>query len=219
MTTSKNRRTQKEREKNIKTIFKWFQRKKTIHSEYEAVKQKEFRNISETSFKRDLNALESAGYLKSKRGPRNAKSYSLTFLGVVQIFLNWNNKKIETNEIIQIVDNYPDVGLLSFKKFPVFKKAGLESLAANYVAKGFFRAFRKWLTIQEYLKSGLVEENFETVIDRSIITDSIIIDKNKEFTEVCKNDSELKHFIEVDFKRRRMEFNAYEDAKNSWETI
>ena len=178
-----------------------------------------------TTVLRQLKQLKKLGKVKvvrteaSEKGGKDKKIYSLTFLGMVQVFLNWNNKEVELKDVIKIAESYPDVGLLSFKKFPLFKKAGLTSLFAEYIKKGVFRAFRKWMRIQEYLKAGLVEENLETVIDRSIITDSIIIDKNKEFREVCKNDSDLKQFIEVDFKRRRVEFNAYEDAKKSWNKI
>lgn len=83
MSPKTKRRTQKEREENINTIFRWFRKEKSIPSEYEAVKKKEFRNISETSLKRDLHELEKYGCLESKRGSRRARSYSLTFKGLL----------------------------------------------------------------------------------------------------------------------------------------
>lgn len=180
--------------------------------------------VDYTSILRQLKKLEDEDKVKVLRTERSneegktKKIYSLTFLGVVQLFLNWNNKDVETIDVVSVAKNYPNIGLLSFKKFPVFKKAGLEYLFGEYIKKGFLRAFRKGITLQKFLKPRRTEENLETMIDRNILTDSVIIEKNTFFIEVCKNDPELKQFIEAEFERKMEDFYSYKNARELWES-
>lgn len=167
---------------------------------------------------KDENKIKVVRTEKSELNEKTDKSYTLTFLGIVQVFQNWNNKNVETIDVASIAKNYQDIGLLSFKKFPVFKKAGLEYLIGKYIKKGFLSVFRRGINIQEYLKAGFEEENLKTIMDRSILVDSVIGDKNTFFIEVCKSDPELNQFIGAELARRMEYFYSCKNAKELWES-
>jgi DNA-binding Lrp family transcriptional regulator len=181
--------------------------------------------VDQTVILRQVKKLKDENKIKVVRTERpelkekTDKKYTLTFLGIVQVFINWNNKDVETIDVVSIAKNYQDIGLLSFKKLPVFKKAGLEYLIGEYIKKGFLHVFRNEITIQEEkFKAGFEEENLKTLIDRSILVDSVIGDKNTFFIEVCKSDPELNQFIGAELARRMEKFYSCKSATDLWES-
>ena len=153
-----------------------------------------------------------------KKG-KDKKIYSLTLEGLLKVVYNWNNKTVAGNDVVKIIEDYKDIGWLSFKKFELFKKAGFENELVQYIVDGFFRAFRNWLTFRDYIEAGISQLDIKNDIDSAIIVDSLIIKQNIKIAEVCKSDPEIRAFVDLDLKRRRVKYDAYLDAVRLWEDI
>lgn len=153
-----------------------------------------------------------------KKG-KDKKIYSLTLEGLLEVFYNWNNKTIAGNDVLKIIEDYKNIGWLCFKKFHLFKEAGLQNEMVQYIVDGFFYMFRRWMRLQEYIKAGFEKLDPKIDIDRGILFDYLFIKQNMEIAKVCKSDLEINDFINAEFERRRKEFEAFKKVEQFWKDL
>gem|GEM_PF-5631763 len=123
--------------------------------------------------------------------------YTLTLRGLFAYFAHTPNS---WRQLEAVIANFPDM-LLTFKKWPLFVRAGLKdqmlSLVKSSIEVNFadFRiVYRKEFPFKSVFNPM---EKVRELIDSGILYVNTLLPKNKLLARVCKQDSELRRFVEA----------------------
>lgn len=185
--------------------FEQYKMKKEVYEEsHEKKKKVKFPKTSYPTILTHLGKLEDDGYIKfrtepSEKGGKERKIYSLTYKG---LWLALNRNIGRNQEDMETIINTHFDKLLTFKKWPLFKQAGIDKIILLFLEKGLWT-----LEKQIYLTSRILpeypiisfeseeawRESVDTVILYPLIADPSYVES---FMAVCKSDKELSAFVE-----------------------
>jgi len=169
-----------------------------------------------TIFRR-LHDLKKAGmvFLVREEGAKNRKIFALTFKGLINSLLLPENRK----KLPEIIAKYP-YWLLTFKKWNLFKQAGLEKLMLSYVELGVLNIFKMLVYSQKFFnKKYLITKETLKLFDSQFLFVPVLFSENKKLAEVLKSDPDLRAFIEEEFEHQLKDFETLQDGKSWWDRI
>lgn len=160
---------------------------------------------------------EKAELLKMEKGKRNAKKYSFTFGGVIS-YLMLGITPEEFQNIDKVAESYPDM-LLTFKKWHLFKEAGLHHQITRYLqlALESTKLFLQMAILApEPTKIG--DKKLRLMLDGEVLFIPLLLQGKEREALMClyRNDEELSKFINRLFRVYEKNCEMVQNAKTSW---
>ena len=153
---------------------------------------------------------------KNKRGkPRNV--WQITFKGLLEAFKQFKEKD-DVESIKIMIENFPNLSI-TFKKWGLFKEAGLEHRMLLYLMTGINATLRAW-ALDELLGTQAEEgENYRETIDGNIIYSSLFASHDKNIAKIIKQDSELNQLMKKMLKYHKEQHDRTEAFEKWWKKI
>jgi len=158
-----------------------------------------------------------AELLKMEKGKRNAKNYSFTFGGVISYFMvviepeEWKN-------IDKIAESYPNM-LLTFKKWHLFKEAGLRNQILPHLRRAF-ESIQLFLmvTVLARTPAALGDKKLRLMLDGMVLFIPLLVEgeEREALMRLYKKDGELRKFIDRSFGVYEKNYERLQNAKTSW---
>ena len=163
----------------------------------------------------------------SEKGGKERKIYTITLPGLLRILKESVMRNIileEPKYIPQIAKSHPEL-LLTFEKWPLFKKVGLEAQILTYLVQGVMDFYIESLT---YLVSGVPDLKGKCgriYIDQLILLRPFIYERirgrplNTKFLQICKKDKQLREFIDQQLTLQQEQCERLYHDKTEWEKL
>jgi len=183
---------------------------------------KSYGNIHQTI--KTLMKMEGVKVEKTRRSSKNPKInveyYGLTTRGLINLFIINKNS---WNYIDQIADQQKDK-LLTFQKWSLFKNAGLKEELIRYFQSSIeslvlFYATKSMLNISVSFRN---EEDGKTAIDATTLFIPLLAPeqkRNEAWAKLCKQDEELRQFVDSQFRREEQEYQRIHTIKTWWTNL
>lgn len=204
-----------------------------VHEEFEQYKIKQETKISYPTILKHIKDLEKREYIRlvrtehSEKGGKEKKIYKITFKGLVPALMINSSR----GELEQIIKSHPDASL-TFKKYPLFKKEGLSDFIVSVihdVAKGVGMGA---VLAEQYGYALIYSDETErrNELDKSFLYEPVFAYylgnardettpealKLRAFVKFCKEDPEIKAFIDQEMTKEFQSLERLQSAKEGW---
>ena len=198
------------------------------HREMEQYKMPKETDLSYRTILRKLKILEHKNVQQikllrtepSEKGGKEKKIYAITLIGMLHVLKEHPGVAKDFDAVEKMIRGHPDM-LLTFEKWPFFEKHGQEKAVLTYLGLALLDFFAE--TAISMLSGRRLEfrnmNEMRDYIDSHTLLGSSDDRLRLEFLRTCKEDENLRNFIDKQLALRIENFKKVEADKVKWDKL